>query len=254
MIKAVPTRSYSLALIAILSSAGYSTYLHAADPPEAKTIPQLLDEARGGLQGIEMKIRIESESANGRDEFSAFTKVRGHYSVSVVEKPEHLQGARIYTSRDKLWYWKPGQSQPVPVTRQQKLLGPISYGDIVGSEYSGNYEAKLLGEAEVDGRLAWAYGLEAVTVQAPFRYVTYWVAQDNLLGIKAEFHSASGQKVKSATVEYDNRVLIDGKTQPFVSKITFCDELSSRDRVTVYFVDPIVKEIPDDAFTIKSTP
>lgn len=254
MFKAISTRFYSMAIIVIFSSAGYSAYLHAADPPDAKTIPHLLDEARGGLHGIEMKLRIESESANGRDEFIAFTKVRGRYSVSVVEKPEHLQGARIYTSKDKLWYWKPGQSHPVPVTRQQKLLGPISYGDIVGSEYTGNYEAKFLGEAEVDGRPAWAYGLEAMTVQAPFRYVTYWIAKDNLLGIKAEFHSASGKKMKSATVEYDNRVLIDGKTHPIVSKITFCDELSNRDRVTVYFVDPIAQEIPDDAFSIKSTP
>lgn len=254
MFKPLVKYFYSLAVIVFLSSTCCSTYLQAADPPDANVITQLLDKARGGLQGIEMQIRVETESANGGGEFTAFTKVRGHYSVSVVDKPEHLQGARIYTSKDKLWYWKPGQSKPVPVTRQQKLLGPISYGDIVGSEYTGNYEAKFLGEGEVDGRPAWAYGLEAVTALAPFRYVTYWLTQDNLLGIKAEFYSASGQKLRTATIEYQNLVIVDGGPQPLVSRITFTDELSNQDKVSVYFINPVAKEIPDDAFTVKSSP
>ncbi len=248
------TRAFFIRIMLIFWAIYSPGSLGAAEPPSANVIPQLIDDARGGIRGMEWKLRVISQGVNGIQEFKAFTKVRGYYSVSSVETPQHLRGAKIFTAKDKLWFWKPGQSLPVPVTRQQNLLGPISYGDIVGFDYTKNYKAKFIGEEEIEGKSAWVYLLEAITPIAPYQSLIYWLDQQDLLGLKTDFYSASGKKLRTARMKYENTIIVNGKAAPSISEIIFTNELVNHEIVTVFFIDPVVKDIPDNDFNLKIEP
>ena len=213
------------------------------------------NEARDIMEtGVEWKINILVRNGQGEQSISAIGKVRGSFSVTIVETPENLKGTRIYIAKDKLWFWKPGQNLPIPITKQQKLMGPAAYGDILSTDYAKNYSAELIGEEIIDNRLSWIFSLKAFRNDVAYSAIKYWIDQQDYLGIKAEFFTASGKIVKSAKMKYDNHVVQNGNIIPFISEITITEEQLKFEEVILTFSDPILKEIPDEVFNLNFTP
>ncbi len=212
-------------------------------------------EARGIMEtGVEWKINILVRNDQGEQSISALGKVRGYYSVTIVETPENLHGTRIFIAKDKLWFWKPGQNLPIPITKQQKLIGPAAYGDILSIDYAKNYSAELVGEEIIDNRLSWIFALKANNNDVTYSAIKYWIDQQNFVGIKAEFFTASGKIAKSAKMKYDNHLIQNGNIIPFISEITITEEQLKFEEVILTFSDPILKEIPDEQFNLNFTP
>ena len=213
------------------------------------------NEARDIMEtGVEWKINILVRNGQGEQSISAIGKVRGSFSVTIVETPENLKGTRIYIAKDKLWFWKPGQNLPIPITKQQKLMGPAAYGDILSTDYAKNYSAELIGEEIIDNRLSWIFSLKALRNDVTYSAIKYWIDQQNYVGIKAEFFTASGKIAKSAKMKYDNHVVQNGNIIPFISEISITEEQLKFEEVILTFSDPILKEISDEVFNLNFTP
>jgi hypothetical protein len=68
--------------------------------------------------------------------------------------------------------------------------------------------------------------------------------------VKAEYLSLSGKIIKTATIEYDNSVIINGNKSPFVSTIRIIDNLLTQDITTLSFDKPRLLEIPNHIYNL----
>ena len=150
-----------------------------------------------------------------------------------------------------MWFYKPDLSKPVPVSQRQKLMGRAANGDIASTNYAEDYDVLETSDGEHEGEACTVFSLEAKTNRSTYNRIRYWVSKERLLGIKAEYYTASGKKlIKSATMTFDNEIDTPEGKRPFISEMEIADELMSRDRTTLAFSDPELKPIPHHVFNI----
>jgi hypothetical protein len=69
-----------------------------------------------------------------------------------------------------------------------------------------------------------------------------------LVGVKSEFYTVSGKLFKIALFDYDNQIVIDNKTNPFISRMTITDALVETNITTLIFNNNELIKIPDSTF------
>ncbi|MBL0694682.1 outer membrane lipoprotein-sorting protein [Comamonas sp. JC664] len=240
---------HALALIAggllLLTGSAHAT------PPDAAEILEASDRARGGgLPGIRWTVRITP--MNGADaEPARVLTLKAHATASLAEtrEPVRFKGSKLLQVDRNMWMSRPGLRKPVPISPRQKLSGQASQGDIASTNYATDYKARLLREEELEGEATYVLELTAVNTFCTYDRITYWVSKARHVGVKADFISLSGKRLKSATFEYANQLSHDGKTFPFVSKMVIQDALTAA-RTTLEYSDVQVAELPRGTFDV----
>jgi hypothetical protein len=149
-----------------------------------------------------------------------------------------------------MWFYKPGLSKAVPISQRQKLMGNAAYGDIASTNYAEDYEAVQLPDDKVGDEECYVFDLTSKNDKTTYDRIKYWISKTRLVGVKAEYFTVSGKKFKLAEMEYGNKVLIDGKERPFISKITMYDELMSEDVTYLNLTKPRFEPLPDYVFNL----
>lgn len=208
------------------------------------------DKARGNLEGVQWVLDMRAQDTKGDQEMKLDVKARGFDVMTTTLKPARSKGDRLLMLRNNVWFDKPGLSKPVPISKRQKLLGEAAYGDIATTDYAGDYRPTLLGEEEVRGKRCWVYDLAAKDNSVTYDRIKYWIDQQTLTGLQAEYYTVSGKKFKSAQMEYANLIERDGIMKPFISKIMIFGEIVGQDRTTLNFSDPVLTVLPDSTFDL----
>ena len=216
----------------------------------AQEILHAADEARGNLNGVTWQLHMHTETSRGSQEMTLDVQARGFDVVAIARTPPRSRGDRLILFQNNMWFYKPGLSKPVPISRRQKLMGSASYGDVATTNYANDYQATLLGEEMVEGVPCLVYDLTALHGQVTYDRIKYWIDRERLVGIKAEYFTVSGQIFKSARMEYENHVQRGGALKPFISRIVIRGELVSEDKTTLSFSAPTLVEIPDSVFNL----
>jgi hypothetical protein len=164
--------------------------------------------------------------------------------------PPKYKGNKLLMLTGNMWFHRPGLSKPVPVSRRHKLLGLAVYGDIASTNYAEDYEVMSVGEETVKKEACYLFNLKSKTKQSTYDRIKYWISKDRLVGVKAEYFTVSGKIFKSAVMEYDNRVTIDGEPRPFISTITIRDELLTDNTTSLDFTRPDFQKLPDYIFNL----
>lgn len=206
------------------------------------------DKARGNLNGVHWTLDMRAEDSKGDQEMQLDVKARGFDVMTTTLKPARSKGDRLLMLKNNVWFDKPGLSKPVPISKRQKLLGEAAYGDIATTDYAGDYHPTLLGEEEIMGKRCWVYDLVAKDASVTYDRIKYWIDQQTLTGLQAEYYTVSGKKFKSAQMEYANLVARDGALKPFISRISIYGEMVGKDRTTLVFSDPVLTVLPDSIF------
>ena len=102
----------------------------------------------------------------------------------------------------------------------------------------------------VDDELCYKFDLKSKNKNSTYDRIVYWISQKRLVGLQAEYYTVSGKKFKSAKMKYDNTVLVDGMSRPFISEIIIMDELLSEDTTILDLNDPDMKALPDYLFNL----
>ncbi len=221
--------------------------------PAEMTAEQILikaDEARGNLEGVQWELLITSEDDNNTTDMIFDVKARGFDIIAESLYPAKDKGNKVLMVNGNMWFYKPGLSRAVPIARRQKLIGNAAYGDIASTNYAADYRATPLPNEIVNGEQCYVFDLKATTSQATYDRVMYWISVERLVGVKAQYYTVSGKRFKSATMEYENQVEIDGQKRPFVSKMRIEDELI-KDKITLLnFTKTKIGLIPNYIFNI----
>lgn len=207
-----------------------------AAEPNAAEILKASDRSRGGgIPGIRWTVRIvPGGGADSEPERLLLLKANATASLAETREPARFKGSKLLQVDRNMWMSRPGLRKPIPISPRQKLSGQAAQGDIASTNYAIDYQGKLLREDVVNGEACYVLELTAINKFCTYDRITYWVSKQRLVGVKADFISLSGKLLKSATFEYANQIAHEGKTFPFVSKMTIKDALTPAETTLVY--------------------
>jgi hypothetical protein len=215
-----------------------------------KEILSTADLARGAVGGLEWELIIESFEDGQKESQTLNIKQRDFNVLGEFVAPPKVRGRKILMIDRNLWFIKPGLKKPVPISPRQKLLGKASNGDIASTNYAVDYEPIQVAEDKVEGELCYFFDLKATNKKATYDHIKYWISKNRLVGVKAEFYTVSGKMFKSATFEYENNMLIEGKSRKLISKMIIRDAIIKENTTVMIYNNVKVKKIPDSTFNL----
>lgn len=199
------------------------------------------EKSRGiltGGTGVQWTVNV---SGNKNAKFVA-TSQGGKIFAEVIE-PADATGRRYLAESDgQMWFWKPGLSRPVSVSKRQRLSGDAAIGDIASTSFVDGYKVAGQEDGEVNGEPATIYTMQGNSLGDTYAKIRYWVTKGENLGKKAEFYAKSGNLVRSSTMEYKNQA----EGRPFLSSMVVTDSGST---ITLKFSEVKIGSYPAAMFT-----
>ena len=203
------------------------------------------EKARGiltGTQGVEWTVGVKSEGPDGNKSAKFRTVSQAGRIYAEVIEPEDAAGRRYIAEKDgDMWFWKPGLSRPVSVSKRQRLSGDAAIGDLASTSYVEGYKIEDQADGEVNGEAATVYTMKANSLGDTYKQIKYWVTKKGSLGKKAEFFGTSGALIRSAAMTYGNTA----NGGPFLSKMVVKDAGRT---VTLSFGEVRLGQFPDELF------
>ncbi len=229
----------TLALLALLAGVAQAA-------PDAKDILQQADMARGGgLPGLMWNVELNARDEEGEQKRGMTVKADASNSLVEFLAPEKVKGQQMVMLGRNMWFVRPGVSKSVPMSPRQRLIGMASNGDVASTNYSGDYNAKLLKEEAINDEDCYLLELNAANKGVTYDRILYWVSKKRGVGVKAEFYTLSGKLFKFAEFEYGNDIRFEGKKIPFVSKMTIHDAIDKSKVTTLaYSTIKVIKVDP----------
>jgi hypothetical protein len=223
--------------------------LHAEPDPLA--LLKLSDQARGGgLPGLSWYVDVVN-TGNGTDDQSMRLHIKATDSASIAEtfEPLRSKGTKMLQVGYNMWLSKPGLKKPVPISPRQRLTGQAAIGDIAATNYQRDYTVKFLRDEMINKQQCHVLELTANNHQTTYDRLRYWISEGQGVGVRAEFYSVSGKLLKHAEFEYENRIEIQGKSVPFISRMVITDALTDA-RTTLDYSQIKVQAISPDQFDV----
>ena len=215
-----------------------------------REILEKADEARGNVEGVEWEIEVKSVERGRTQSRTLRVKARDVNSIAEYISPPRVKGRKLLMLDRNMWFVKPGLRKPVPISPRQKLMGGASNGDIASTNYAGDYKVADTFRERVDGEPCYLLDLTAISKKATYDRIKYWISERRMVGVKAEFFTISGKMFKSATMEYENSIMMQGKPHAFISKMVITNALVEDDVTTMTYSKAKIKKIPDSAFNL----
>lgn len=225
-----------------------------AAEPDVKQLLQATDNSRGGgLAGVEWMLRITADDPDlGEDMREMWVRAAGTNSVAETTIPKRASGSKLLQLDRNMWYGRPGLSKPISISNRQKLAGPASNGDIASTNYVGDYDAKLLREDKFGDESVWVLELLAKSHLVTYDRIEYWVSQSRPVALRADFFTVSGKLFKTAEIESDNVLELDGIKKPFVSRIVITDAIQTDTVSILEYSDVKLVRVPRHQLAIES--
>ena len=199
------------------------------------------ERARGiltGNHGVQWTVNV---SGTKNAKFVATSQ--GNKIFAEVIEPADATGRRYLAESDgNMWFWKPGLSRPVSVSKRQRLSGDAAIGDIASTSFVDGYKVEGSEAGEVNGEAATVYTMKSNSPSDTYAMIKYWVTGKENLGKKAEFYAKSGTLIRSSTMDYKN--IADGR--PFLSEMVIVDGGTT---ITLKFSDVQIGSFPANLFT-----
>ncbi len=211
----------------------------------AAEILHAADQYRNGWPSFVVHTRITNFKNNKQDDVDDFeVMIKGEDKTLVRFLNPDQKGQYLLMRGDNMWIYLPNTRRPIRVTPLQRLMGDASNGDVARTNFTRDYEARLIGEDTVDGRSCYLLELTATTPAATYQRVEYWVTRAEARPVKAELYLASGKHYKSVT--YDRYATIDGRY--VLTKMTLYDRLRKNRFTIMEFSDYRPTRLPEKYF------
>jgi len=150
---------------------------------------EIKDEAIIAQQTLDVAMRISKPTAERQGDAKAL--------VRFVE-PRKDQGKALLANLDKLWFYDPRLRRPIPIARQQRLIGQVANGDIVAADFDLSYASAIVDTEPCGEVQCYKLALERRWQFVTYPRITYWVEVESKRPYKAEFLSTGGLVMKTA--------------------------------------------------------
>lgn len=186
-------------------------------------------------QRLDVAMRISKPTADRQGDAKALVRFL---------EPQKDQGKALLSNLDKLWFYDPRLKRPIPIARQQRLIGQVSNGDIVAADFDLGYASAILGKEPCGNVECYKIALERRWQFVTYPKINYWVEVDSNRPFKAEFLSTNNLVLKTAF--YRNYKPALGRDRPH--EIVIVDELQKNRFTRMLYSDARFEDTPDVYF------
>ncbi|CAM3928687.1 outer membrane lipoprotein-sorting protein [Rahnella bruchi] len=144
-----------------------------------------------------------------------------------------------------LWFWTPELRRPIPISPQQRLVGQISNGDVIVTNFEYAYNARLTGETSCGAAQCYQLILERKSAAVTWPKIIYLVEKGSWRPFRADYLSLDDKVVKSVSWQ-DYRLLLD-KQRP--GKILVTDARHANRYSVMEYSDVRYESLPQFHFT-----
>ena len=249
------TRLIKLSLLAVVLAQASAPVL-AADTT-ALTAVQILEASDrirgGGLSGVQWDLKITAtDNDTGENVRQLRVRADGDNSLAETTFPPRAAGGKLLQLSRNMWYGRPDIQKAVSISSRQKMMGPAANGDIASTNYVKDYDATILREDSFNNEAVVVLNLIGKNKWVTYDRIVYWVSRARLLPVKAEFYTVSGKLFKTAVFENNNTLVVDGKKQPFVSKMVIKDEVVNSNVSVLEYSGVRLQTFSRDDFSVNS--
>lgn len=150
---------------------------------------------------------VEVTLGEGRSAQRWRVQVRENGDARVEGLSKREAGRSVLVLGDRMWLLLPGSRRPVPVTPQQRLLGPASGGDLARTRFSEDYAVEATTPEAWEGQPAVRLDLRARRPALSWRRAHLWVTPDGR-PLAGDFFLPSGKRTRS--VRFDAPITVQG--------------------------------------------
>ena len=167
---------------------------------------------------------------NSRTITSKTYSVGDKKSYTEYLSPAREQGTKMLKLENQLWIYSPSTDRTIQISghmlRQSVMGSDLSYEDMMDDrKLQEVYDAKVIGEEEIDGRKIWILELTAKVEDVAYASRKVWIDTERYIPLKEELFAKSGQLLKRSTMS--NVQKIEGRWFP--STVVYKDMLKQGD-------------------------
>ncbi|NUM33263.1 MAG: outer membrane lipoprotein-sorting protein [Candidatus Brocadiae bacterium] len=113
--------------------------------------------------------------------------------------PAATRGQKLLRDMRVYWLYFPGTKNVVRISGSQILSGQVTAGDIAATNFTNDYNGKILGVENLADLKKVCYKLELTAKEEGVSYakLMYWVEKDTFNPIKIDYYSVSGSLLKT---------------------------------------------------------
>nr|WP_281721309.1 outer membrane lipoprotein-sorting protein [Nitrosomonas nitrosa] len=214
---------------------------------DGEEIVRRVDQIRVPNADFTVEVKLESENSRGSKETRAYTVMMNRNRDSLVKTiaPVSEKGQTMLMRGQDFWVYLPATGQPIRLSLSQKLVGPVSNGDIARMSFSEDYSVE---KQELQGEDSDA--IAVLTLKPKGDWVTYeqvvlYVSLTTSRPIKAQFFTATGILLKSC--EFSEYKSLGGAIRP--TQLVIVDAIGKGEKSKLLYSDMREATIPNRYFT-----
>lgn len=172
-----------------------------ATPIPANVLVEKIDSFRGlGTAGFSFEITNISFKNNKKSNSNKLSvAVQDDNSLVKFESPARQRGRVLLKKADDMWLYVPGTRKVIRISPAQRLLGETSNGDVVGSNFSGDYDAAIVTTEQDKQNGHIKLELTANKRKLSYQKVVFWLTDDEKhKPVRSEYFARSGKLLKIA--------------------------------------------------------
>jgi len=180
-----------------------------ADDPKAAEIIRAADRIRAPeepfrylLDLVEMKDKevVAKQRLDVAMRIAKPTEERTGDAKALVRflEPHKDQGKALLSNLDKMWFYDPKLRKPIPISRQQRLIGQVANGDVVAADFDLSYASAIETTEACGEAQCYKIILERRWQHVTYPRITYWVEVESKRPFMADFLSTTGKVMKTA--------------------------------------------------------
>lgn len=158
--------------------------------------------------------------------------------------PARDKGKALLADLDKMWYYSPDLRRPIPISKQQRLVGQVANGDVVAADFDTSYAPKLLGEEPCGNKICYKLSLTRLWPSITYPVITYWVEKESYYPYRADFFAEAGLLLKRSYYQ-DYQPILE-RMRP--TQIVVQDALRKEVYTTMQYSDVQLKTLADFYF------
>lgn len=178
----------------------------ATAQPDADKILEMVDENMSSENRIFESTMTIHGKRNSRTITSKSYSVGDKQSFTEYLSPAREQGTKMLKLEDKLWIYSPSTDRTIQISghmlRQSVMGSDLSYEDMMDDrKLTETYDARVIGEEEIDGRPTWVLELTAKVDDVAYATRKVWIDSERYVPLKEELFAKSGQLLKRSTLK-----------------------------------------------------
>jgi outer membrane lipoprotein-sorting protein len=241
-----------LRFVAVIIAAATVAHVRA-EPPTAEALMTAMDKNLT-FESRKTRSTMTVEGRRTRSyEMISYGRGQEDAAVEYVAPPRD-KGTRMLKLGDELWLYMPSVDRVQKISghmlRQGMMGSDVSYEDMMASrELRKQYNARITGDATVDGRACWTLELTAKNDTVTYPKRVSYVDKQTYIPLKQELFALSGMLLKTWTMS-DVKEFPNGRRFP--TRMTVRDHVKKESVTRIEFKDvEFAVEFPREVFSLR---